>query len=178
MPGESFGILVVATVAADRAGATLTNTGVLTPGDQTDPNAANNRASASVTVTTDAATSAKLKITTTAKPASIKRGKKTTIRAAVKNTRKYPANTVKICLAIPSNLKFVKASGSGKRSGSKVCWDRAQIPGGKTANVSYTARGKATGTRRVAGAAEAGNAARVSDSTRVKVRSSRPRYTG
>jgi uncharacterized repeat protein (TIGR01451 family) len=178
VPGESFEILVVATVAADRAGATLTNTGVLTPGDQTDPNAANNRSSASVKVTTDAASAAKLKITTTATPSSIRRGKQTTIRARVKNTRKYPANTVKICLAVPSNLKFVKASGSGKRSGSKVCWDRAQILGGKTANVSYVARGKATGTRRLTGTAEAGNAARVSDSARVKVRSSRPRYTG
>ncbi len=178
VPGESFEILIVARAGADRAGATLTNTGVLTPGDQTDPNAANNRASASVKVTTDAATTAKLKITTTAKPASIKRGKKTTIRAAVKNTRRYPANTVKICLTIPSNLKFLKASGSGKRSGSKVCWNRSQILGGKAANVSYTARGKATGTKRLTGTAEAGNASRVSDKTRVKVRSSRPRYTG
>jgi len=168
----------VATVGRDRAGATLTNTGVLTPGDQTDPNAANNRASATVKVTTDAATSAKLKITTTATPSSIKRGKKTTIRATVKNTRKYPANTVRICLTIPSNLKFIKASGSGKRSGKQVCWTRAQILGGKTAKVSYTARGRQTGTRKLTGTAEAGNAAKVSDGARVKVRSARPRFTG
>jgi len=178
VPNESFEILVVATAGTDRAGATLTNTGVLTPGDQTDPNASNNRSSASVKVTTDAATSAKLKITATATPASIKRGKTTTIRATVRNTRKYPANTVQICLTIPSNLKFVKASGSGRRSGSKVCWSRAQILGGKLAKVSYTARGKATGTRSLTGTAEAGNADRVSDRARVKVRSARPSFTG
>lgn len=178
VPNESFEILIVAKVGADRAGATLTNTGVLVPGDQTDPNAANNRASASVKVTTSDATRAKLKITTTATPSSIRRGSTTTIRAAVKNTRKYPANTVRICLTVPSNLKFVKASAGGKRAGSKVCWTRAQIRGGRTADVSYKARGRQTGTKKITGTAEAGNASRVSDGARVKVRSVRPNYTG
>ncbi|MBU6337995.1 MAG: DUF11 domain-containing protein [Acidobacteria bacterium] len=178
VPNESFQILIVATVGADRAGATLTNTAKLTPGNQTDPNAANDTSSATVKVTTDAASTAKLKIQTTATPSSIRRGKTTTIRATVKNTRKYPANSVQICLTIPSNLKFMKASTGGKRSGSKVCWNRAQILGGKSSIVKYTARGRKPGSRRLTGTAEAGNAAKVSDRARVKVRSNRPKFTG
>jgi hypothetical protein len=178
VPGESFQTLVVATVGADRAGATLTNTARLTPGGQSDPNAANDTSSATVKVTTDAASTARLKITTTATPSSIRRGTTTTIRATVKNTRSYPANTVRICLRIPSTLRFIKASTGGERSGSKVCWSRAQILGGKVAIVKYTARGRKTGARRLTGTAEAGNAAQVSDPTRVKVRSNRPRFTG
>ena len=178
VPNESFQILIVATVGTDRAGATLTNTAKLTPGNQTDPNAANDTSSATVKVTTDAATTARLKIKTTATPSSILRGKTTTIRATVKNTRKYPANSVQICLTIPSNLKFIKSSTGGKRSGSKVCWNRAQILGGKSSIVKYTARGRKPGSRRLTGTAEAGNAAKVSDRARVKVRSNRPKFTG
>ena len=119
-----------------------------------------------------------MKITTTATPSTIGLRGKTTIRAVVGNVGRYPANTVEICLTIPTNLTFVKASGSGRRCGSKVCWTRAQIAGGKSTTVSYTARGRKATTRALTGTADGGNTAKVTDRTRVKVRSVSPNYTG
>lgn len=73
VPNESYQALIVTSVSPEFAGATLTNTAILTPGAETDPNAANNTGSASVRVN-PGATGADLGITKTASATRVRPG--------------------------------------------------------------------------------------------------------
>lgn len=160
VPGDSFEILIVATVGKDRAGSTFVNTATLTPGPQRDPDLANNTASATVRVTTPKGSIAKLRITGKAKPSSTAPKAKVVISFTVTNTSKVVANDVELCITIPKTLTFLASTGI--RSKSRVCFARDQLKARKSATFSYTARTKVPGPVRPRGSAWAGNAAYVS----------------
>lgn len=162
IPGASFQILIVATVGKDRAGATFVNTATLTPGPQSDPNLANNTASATVRVTTPKGSIAKLKITGRAKPSSSAPKSKVIISFTVTNTAKVVANDVELCITVPKTLSYLKSAGTYSKAKSRVCFSRDQLKARKSATFSYTARTKVPGQVRPRGSAWAGNAAYVS----------------
>lgn len=162
VPHDSFEILIVATVGKDRAGSTFVNTATLTPGPQSDPNLANNSASATVKVTTPKGSIAKLKITGKAKPTSSAPKAKVVISFTVTNTAKVVANDVELCITVPKTLTYLKSAGTYSKAKGRVCFTRDQLKAKKSATFSYTARTKVPGQVRPRGSAWAGNAAYVS----------------
>ena len=158
--GASTTVKISAKVGKDRAGETLINTATASTGLQTDSNPANNTASARTTVTTSAATRARLGITTRVGPATARPGQSVLVSSTVRTLSDYPANTVRICISIPRGLTYT--SSSGTRRGATVCWTKTQIRKGTPVTVSYRARAKSVGTVTALGTAVAGNAARVS----------------
>ncbi|MEI7520147.1 MAG: hypothetical protein WCK40_02250, partial [Thermoleophilia bacterium] len=158
--GASTTVKISAKVGKDRAGETLINTATASTGSQTDSNPANNTASARTTVTTSAATRARLGITTRVGPATARPGQSVLVSSTVRTLSDYPANTVRICISIPRGLTYT--SSSGMRHGATVCWTRTQMRKGTPVTVSYRARAKSVGTVTALGTAVAGNAARVS----------------
>ena len=160
-------VSIAATVGKDRAGATLVNTATATTGSESDPNATNNSGTARTKVTVPRGTRARLAITTRVGPAVVPRGASVLVSSTVRTVSRYPANTVRICISIPRGLAY--RSSSGDRRGNSVCWTRAQVRSGAPVTVRYRATARAAGTVQVLGTAVAGNAARVSDRSSLRV---------
>ncbi|MFM7551670.1 MAG: hypothetical protein ACKO7Q_02315 [Actinomycetota bacterium] len=166
VPGASFQVLIVATVGADRSGSEIVNTATLTPGAQADRNLANNTASATVRVTVTRR--AKLSIKARATPSATYPKLRVRISATVRNVSGNAANDVRVCLSIPTGLRY--ASSKGTRDGTRVCFERAQLKPGRTTTVSYLATTRTPGQVRPRGTAVAGNAGWVQSRARLLVR--------
>ena len=164
---SSATVSIAATVGKDRAGATLVNTATATTGSENDPNATNNTGTARTKVTVPKGTRARLAITTRVGPAVVNRGASVLVSSTVRTVSRYPANTVRICISIPRGLAY--RSSTGTRRGSSVCWTRAQLRPGAPVTVRYRATARTAGTVQVVGTAVAGNAARVSDRSSLRV---------
>jgi uncharacterized repeat protein (TIGR01451 family) len=160
-------VRIVARVGEDRAGAVLVNDATIAPGNQKDPNHADNTGSATVKVTSTSDSKAKLAIAGTTTPTWSWIHSTVQVSFTVTNISDKPANSLQVCVTVPPGLAYVRSA--GRRTGSKVCFSRSQLASQESATFTYTARGSVVGPWRARAMAAAGNASQVGAATNLGV---------
>ncbi len=140
--GDGFEVLIVAQVGADYAGAVITNTATLTPGIETDPNAANNTSSATITVN-PGSTAADLKVTKKASAKTVKPGGTLGYTITVANQGGSAATSATLTDTLPVGLTPTSATFNGTKctiSGRKVTCALGQMITGASTTVKISAK--------------------------------------
>ena len=140
--GDGFEVLIVAQVGADYAGAVITNTATLTPGTETDPNAANNTSSATITVN-PGSTAADLKVTKKASAKTVKPGGTLGYTITVANQGGSAATSATLTDTLPVGLTPTSATFNGTKctiSGRKVTCALGQMITGASTTVTISAK--------------------------------------
>ncbi len=159
--GQSVTIKLISGVPLALAKKTRTNEATVTS-TTPDPNTANNKDSATVTVT--AAPPSKLLLRKTAKPASVGPGERVVFTIVLTVPSKVDAKQVDVCDTLPAALVFESAPGATFSKG-RACWHLNVAKAGSTRTFTITARidtDAAEGVVRNVVVATAGNAPRVS----------------
>ena len=113
VPGAGYQALIVTTVSDDYAGAQITNTATLAPGSEADPNAANNTASAVVSVN-PGATGADLAVTKKASATTVKPGGTLGYQIVVTNTGGSVSTQGTVTDTLPPGVTPTSASINGR----------------------------------------------------------------
>ena len=113
VPGAGYQALIVTTVSDDYAGAQITNTATLAPGSEADPNAANNTASAVVSVN-PGATGADLAVTKKASATTVKPGGTLRYQIVVTNTGGSVSTQGTVTDTLPPGVTPTSASINGR----------------------------------------------------------------
>ena len=140
--GDGFEVLIVAQVGTDYAGAVITNTATLTPGIETDPNAANNTSSATITVN-PGSTAADLKVTKKASAKTVKPGGTLGYTITVANQGGSAATSATLTDTLPVGLTPTSATFNGTKctiSGRKVTCALGQMITGASTTVKISAK--------------------------------------
>ena len=133
--GQSLTLTIVGTVDPSVTG-TLTNTVTVTPPTGvTDPNPANNSATATTTVNRAAA----MTVTKTADQANYDVGDTVTYNLIVTNTGPSTATNVVVTDTVPAGLTFVSATNGGTESGGVITWNLANLAVNGQFTPSFTA---------------------------------------
>jgi uncharacterized repeat protein (TIGR01451 family) len=135
-------VLIVAQVGTDYAGAVITNTATLTPGIETDPNAANNTSSATITVN-PGSTAADLKVTKKASAKTVKPGGTLGYTITVANQGGSAATSATLTDTLPVGLTPTSATFNGTKctiSGRKVTCALGQMITGASTTVKISAK--------------------------------------
>jgi fimbrial isopeptide formation D2 family protein/uncharacterized repeat protein (TIGR01451 family) len=142
VPNAGFQLLVVAQVDQGWAGASITNTATLTPGAETDPNAANNTSSATITVN-PGSTAADLKVTKKASAKTVKPGGTLGYTITVANQGGSAATSATLTDTLPVGLTPTSATFNGTKctiSGRKVTCALGQMITGASTTVKISAK--------------------------------------
>jgi len=142
VPDEDFELLVVAQVDQGWAGAVITNTATLTPGTETDPNAANNTSSATITVN-PGSTAADLKVTKKASAKTVKPGGTLGYTITVANQGGSAATSATLTDTLPVGLTPTSATFNGTKctiSGRTVSCALGQMIAGASTTVTISAK--------------------------------------
>ena len=142
VPAAGFQVLVVAQVDSNWAGAVITNTATLTPGAESDPTAANNTSSATITVD-PGATAADLKVTKTAGARTVKPGGTIGYTITVANQGGSAATSATVTDTLPVGLTPTSANFNGTAcaiAGRKITCALGQIIVGASTTVKVSAK--------------------------------------
>ena len=158
--GQSVTITLVSGIPLALANKTRTNEATVSS-PTPDTNLANNKDSATVTIT--AAPRSKLSITKTADPDSVEPGATVVFTIALKVPSKVDAKQVDVCDTLPSELVFESAPGATFSNG-RACWHVNLARAGSTRQFKITAKVDGDATAGVVEnivVATAGNAGKV-----------------
>ena len=142
VPAAGFQVLIVAQVDSGWAGAIITNTATLTPGAQTDPNAANNTSSATITVN-PGSTAADLKVTKKASAKTVKPGGTLGYTIVVTNQGGSAATSASVTDTLPVGLTPTTATFNGTActiAGRKITCTLGQMIVGASTTVKISAK--------------------------------------
>ncbi len=142
VPAGGFQVLIVAQVDSTWAGAVITNTATLTPGTETDPDAANNTSSATITVS-PGETGADLKVTKRASARTVKPGGTIGYTITVANQGGSAATAATLTDTLPVGLTPTSATFNGTActiAGRKVTCTLGQIVAGASTAVNVSAK--------------------------------------
>jgi uncharacterized repeat protein (TIGR01451 family) len=134
--GQSVTITVVAGIPLSLANKTRTNEATATS-PTPDPNLANNKDDATVTIT--AAPPSKLSVSKTADPKTVEPGDSVTFTIVLKVPSKIDAKQVDVCDTLPAALVFESAAGATFSKG-RACWHLAVAKAGSTHQFTITAK--------------------------------------
>ena len=136
--GASATLRITALVEDSALGTTVTNAAEISAHDLPDPNAANDRATASVTVS-----AADLAITKTVDNATPAEGDEVTFTVVLTNLGPDTALGIHVSDVLPAGLEYVSHGGNGSYDQVLGTWTLGSLIAGRSASITITARAAA-----------------------------------